>query len=1531
MSAALIAVERKTFAPVLTFAVAFSLFSATVAFAGERIASTDRLPGVSMDTRRFDSTRTVSSVGEVLPLAYDTAWGTGAAVSGTLTLTPLAYGEPKTARQVVFPVTSGAGTVVWTPSYREVYRAEFHTADGSAWTVDLDCTGAKDIVTVLGVVQPNGDVFFESLYDVSGEAMSLTLPSWWLTAVNVDRDLACDATRTGANGIPVWQSYLQGLDPNVALAVPEFAQYRPDDLLASFGSVEFKGNFASASDWKLANSNSRLSILLGTDTPYGNDVLYVGGLTNDCDTAWRCSLVKSRKLSRRAAAYVYAVDMRSSMDVFSQAKPTGSWGFSVSWYGSNGQMLSTDVLTPKSCASNDWQRIWRMGYVPEGAVSYSVQLGCDNPNIGQGHFMAFRNLVFGLTDATWAVSDDIRPPRVKLLTSSPTQDEHAALRVSVSDESIVCAETVRIAVDGQDETAAFSRQGDVWSLSGTRTWTKGIHTVDVAAADWYGNVRNARRLFFIGEAPSAGKVEIRSDGTILTDGEPFFPLGVYSVGRRAFNGYDWDKAFSGLKAAGINVVQSHSAKGVSAEFLDAASRYGMRTLLTYKTGDVNAAMLPGDDFAGRLRQLPATLAWYLGDDTSEHQSPEALEDCDAAAKAIDPNHVSAQADGLHVSASGDHYRNYVNGTDVFIPELYHIYPDAVPDADCVANVIRDMKRCWENIARYGDGRPKAVVPVIQNFGNATWRMPNPDEETATTFAAIVHGANGIMWYSYGSSNGMTTTPERWGAFSELATRLADLSPVILDETVSVPEPTVLSGPSTDSLGQPSVSVLVKRHDGAVYAIAVNACYENVRARLSLPGSADAATVLWEDRQLNVKSGMLTDDFAPFAVHVYRLGGAAARFSSVSPAVVGSDALRSVETVPQELNALLSETGGVEGVCCSAERVYLAHAKGIEVLDWSGRFVRRTDVPEGLRDLAYADGQIYGAFTLVGAETGGNPGLIRVWDESFNLIRERYFSEGLTGIAVVGGSVYAGVDVPGRAVSQTIRVKKLIKSDLTDVADVTIPIGFAAEGGIRAMTTDGTNVFCLAYGASADGTICRCNYVIELTPQLGFVRASYTDGETECVDLVPSSLTTGRSSLYLSVEALNGNSSAWLADPANCPPQVRLNFSTSPVPQGAVSCGNLTAALDTRSFGALRAVPVHELLPFAYSNDRLWAPGGLPAAQPATVVVTPGHPVVEGDGLSFVPTGSPETLVSASGEGVVSGWVPTGSCYRVTLEADGEIRGSAVFLFGSVAVDGNSRTVALDTRRTVPYRTLSADELLPFAYDASWWPDATAIASLTVTPLTNDVPEEARQDAVPVKGGAGTCSWTPTYREVYRAAIRAEVGDPWTVDLDLTGVTNLAVMGVGQANGDIVFTHLRDASGREATLTVPDSWLRGGGLSVQSDEDGGDDRTLARDTMRSGANGIPVWQSYVLGLDPDDETSLPRAVLVPTDRGTFRVEAEGLDDMKTDLIRPTYRLYSTDALGKAFKPEGDEQEELPEVTPNGAHRFYRIGVKVHWCQ
>jgi hypothetical protein len=173
--------------------------------------------------------------------------------------------------------------------------------------------------------------------------------------------------------------------------------------------------------------------------------------------------------------------------------------------------------------------------------------------------------------------------------------------------------------------------------------------------------------------------------------------------------------------------------------------------------------------------------------------------------------------------------------------------------------------------------PKTIWPIIQYFdGWGKWpRFPTNQELRAMSYAAIVHGANGITWYTYGGfkdNHGVTSTPSRWENICRLATELNLLQPALVSKETFNVSRRIISGPAKDAIGYHSISLLAKRDGSKRYLICVNSTLDEIIAEFRLEASADEAKVLFENRTVPVRKRVFTDRFAPYDVHVYELKG-----------------------------------------------------------------------------------------------------------------------------------------------------------------------------------------------------------------------------------------------------------------------------------------------------------------------------------------------------------------------------------------------------------------------------------------------------------------------------------------------------------------------------------------------------------------------------------------------------------------------------------------------------------------------------------
>jgi len=395
-----------------------------------------------------------------------------------------------------------------------------------------------------------------------------------------------------------------------------------------------------------------------------------------------------------------------------------------------------------------------------------------------------------------------------------------------------------------------------------------LHSVTVKAADFAGNTLSRTWYILYRAVRTTGIVTLRDDGMTLVDGKPFFPIGLYGVWKRPFNDNSFDKAFGDLKAAGFNFAHTYtSTRGPDfTEFLAAAARHGIRLFISSgaDANGLDAETVLYD--VTREEAEPAVLAWYLADDTASHIGHEELRVLSAAIHDVDPSRITVQADA--VGASPSRYTNFVNSTDGFLPELYPIYGDLDTG---VPGIIADMKTVAADLAQAGT-RHKTIWAIVQDFQGWGWpRYPLRAELWAMSYLSIIHGANGITWYTYGGwgkNYGVSDMPEVWENICDLASELSKLQDALVEPTgTQPPAPAILSGPEKDARGFPSISILLKEHAGKKYLLVANSARAKVTAKLAAPG-ATRIDLPFESRQVAPADGTFTDTFAPYGVHVY---------------------------------------------------------------------------------------------------------------------------------------------------------------------------------------------------------------------------------------------------------------------------------------------------------------------------------------------------------------------------------------------------------------------------------------------------------------------------------------------------------------------------------------------------------------------------------------------------------------------------------------------------------------------------------------
>jgi len=354
--------------------------------------------------------------------------------------------------------------------------------------------------------------------------------------------------------------------------------------------------------------------------------------------------------------------------------------------------------------------------------------------------------------------------------------------------------------------------------------------------------------------------------TVLDD-QGFFPVSVWLQPAGPAANY---------KAMGVNVyvggVDSYP-RPKDREFLDAIQKHGMYAICPYKKQYVEE----------KLFEHPAFIGWMFGDEpdnvnaaTGQVASTPAdlLADL-ARIRRDDPAHRVYLNLGCGVAnerfvgrgATDEQYADYPKACDIVSYDVYpcnSIQPDGPNRLHLVAKGI-DRLRKWA-------GPDKKVWCWIEanKISKGEGRAPTPEEVKTQIWMALVHGANGYGFFCHSWAG---ERPSVSAIAPEMQAALAPINAEVHKLAAVLNSPTIADAATVKcSLGS-RVDAMVKRHEGATWVFAVNMYRKPEKATIALKGLGDAqAEVLFEDRTVPVKGGVLTDDFAPYAVHRYRIAG-----------------------------------------------------------------------------------------------------------------------------------------------------------------------------------------------------------------------------------------------------------------------------------------------------------------------------------------------------------------------------------------------------------------------------------------------------------------------------------------------------------------------------------------------------------------------------------------------------------------------------------------------------------------------------------
>lgn len=213
------------------------------------------------------------------------------------------------------------------------------------------------------------------------------------------------------------------------------------------------------------------------------------------------------------------------------------------------------------------------------------------------------------------------------------------------------------------------------------------------------------------------------------------------------------------------------------------------------------------------------------------------------------------------------YPEYVKGCDIASFDIYpavHEHPDVAGKLEFVARGVQRLRQ-WA-----GPERPVWNCIECTHISNVA-RKASPEQVRSEVWMALIHGSRGLIYFVHQfkpvfREAALLDDAEMLGAVTAINRQIHELAPVL--NSASITNGLAVTSPD----GEASIASMLKRHNGATYVFTVNMRHRPARGSFALDGvsSSTKAQVLGESREVLVEQGRWSDDFAPYAVHLYRL-------------------------------------------------------------------------------------------------------------------------------------------------------------------------------------------------------------------------------------------------------------------------------------------------------------------------------------------------------------------------------------------------------------------------------------------------------------------------------------------------------------------------------------------------------------------------------------------------------------------------------------------------------------------------------------
>jgi hypothetical protein len=353
-------------------------------------------------------------------------------------------------------------------------------------------------------------------------------------------------------------------------------------------------------------------------------------------------------------------------------------------------------------------------------------------------------------------------------------------------------------------------------------------------------------------APALHEVKTdRISRVLMVDGKPFIPVGLLWEGQMSPELLQYLKTNgSNTVVAVLNRYRKEPWSSYLRPILDNAEKSGLKVKIFMGYDDKGEIGKVIQEF----KQHPAVLAWETYDEvfTTEwgKNNHNIVTKTLKELGGMDPYHPVGMNDN-------EYGISYLKSKGLDFPgDIVSIDYYPYPPSGNIAGTADYVKLAHE-IGRK-DGKSSSIYLFGAGYAYFAPREFTPAEQEYSTYLSVISGATGVIYFA-----SHPKSKSNWSAICRLMREITKLTPVIASP-LEVP---------VVECSSPAVKFTVRKYDGALYLIAVNGSKGQVSATFDLSGATalkGGAEVLFEGRKIALKNNVLTDTFAGYQRHVYRV-------------------------------------------------------------------------------------------------------------------------------------------------------------------------------------------------------------------------------------------------------------------------------------------------------------------------------------------------------------------------------------------------------------------------------------------------------------------------------------------------------------------------------------------------------------------------------------------------------------------------------------------------------------------------------------